>query len=171
MNKIDEKLQVYQELNFLNLIDYDVELSKEIAIKNHEDKIHLTSSYNIAIDSNDGIFKDLYEKFILSFKKNFGIQSVGIPKDDYYTMVNNEDYCPINWHNHKATSQWVGVYYLNVPNDMKGGDISFREEDYEISIRPIENSLIVFPNWLLHSTNYIDGKGYRISINMEVVYK
>jgi hypothetical protein len=54
---------------------------------------------------------------------------------------------------------------------MKGGDISFREEDYEISIRPIENSLIVFPNWLLHSTNYIDGKGYRISINMEVVYK
>jgi hypothetical protein len=54
---------------------------------------------------------------------------------------------------------------------MKGGNITFRDGKDNFEMRPKENSLLLFPNWLLHTTNYIEGKNYRISINMEAIYE
>ena len=91
--------------------------------------------------------------------------------EELYLMSNNEDYCPINWHNHIQSADIVGVYYLSVPKSMKGGNISFKDGKDNLDMRPKENSLLIFPNWLLHTTNYIEGKNYRISINMEAMYE
>ena len=44
----------------------------------------------------------------------------------------DEDFCPINWHNHLTTSDIVGVYYFSVPKSMKGGNISFQTDDYDL---------------------------------------
>jgi len=76
------------------------------------------------------------------------------------------------------------VYYVRVPPDMKGGEISFRDPRgpavamYEtpgidlpwvgsgmgIPLSPATGHLLIFPAWLEHRVERFDGSGERISI-------
>lgn len=173
MKKIHNTLPIYQELNFLDFKNSLIEVSRKKIVEIYYNEVFDNAGYNVMTDTDEGIFKDLYAKFIEFCKDNFDTYDRPISyKRRYFPMVNNEDYCPLNWHNHIGTSDsMVGVYYLSVPKGMVGGEITFKEESNEFSHRPIENSLVVFPNWLYHTTNYISGKEYRISINMEFNYE
>ena len=169
MKKIHENLEIYEKLNLLDLNKYDTLSVKESLSNQYNSWAEKTSeSYNFPIKLEHPLIIDLVKEFT----KTLGGMGKKIKKiEELYLMSNNEDYCPINWHNHIQSADIVGVYYLSVPKSMKGGNISFKDGKDNLDMRPKENSLLIFPNWLLHTTNYIEGKNYRISINMEAMYE
>jgi hypothetical protein len=167
MKKIDKNFPIYQIDDLIDLTKYNVTKIEEDYIEEHRKKIRPDQGYNVPVQSTD-LIKDIIDKFTEIANKNYQkIKKI----ENTYIMVNNEDFCPINWHNHLTTSDLVGVYYLSVPHSMKGGNISFKTDESDLSIRPIKNSLLIFPDWLLHTTNYIEGKEFRISINIEGCYE
>ena len=50
-----------------------------------------------------------------------------------------------------------------------GGEIQFLIDDKWINYQPVENQLIIFPNYLKHNTTKNNTKEWRISINMEIM--
>ena len=168
MKKIDKNFPIYEVENLLNYDNYDIELLKKKYIEEHKKNLNPEKGFNAVVDFDSEILEDLIVEFTNLVNKKWG--GIDVIKSSYI-MVNNEDFCPINWHNHLTTSDIVGVYYFSVPKSMKGGNISFQTDDYDLSHRPKENSLLIFPDWMLHTTNYIQGKEHRISINIEGIYE
>ena len=167
MKKIHENLEIYEKLDFLDLNEYDTVSVRESLSNQYNICAEETSeSYNFAIKLEHPLIVDLVKEFTKTLS---GMGKKIKEIEEIYLMSNNEDYCPMNWHNHIQSADIVGVYYLSVPKSMKGGNISFKDGKDNLDMRTKENSLLIFPNWLLHTTNYIEGKNYRISINMEAI--
>jgi|TARA_R100000030_G_scaffold999_4_gene1014 hypothetical protein len=171
-NRIFKNLPIYCVENFLkndNTINESITHSIEHFNANRN---LLQFGYNMPINTKVGVFNTLNKKFVDLLKKFDGKDyTIGRDESMYYLMVCNEDYCPINWHNHSMTSNMVGVYYLEVPDDMTGGHILFEEREKVYKYLPKKNNLIFFPNFVNHTTTYIERKDFRISINMEAIRK
>jgi predicted 2-oxoglutarate/Fe(II)-dependent dioxygenase YbiX len=62
----------------------------------------------------------------------------------------------------------VSVLYIQVPSDMKGGELVLRNRKYQIAqIKPQINTLLHFQGDLTHSVNPVDTRGNRLSLICE----
>ena len=62
----------------------------------------------------------------------------------------------------------VSVLYVQVPNDLQGGELILQEDDYPIcKIQPRANTLLYFKGNLKHSVNEVNSSQTRISLICE----
>jgi hypothetical protein len=62
----------------------------------------------------------------------------------------------------------VSVLYVNVPPDLKGGELVLRSRKRQVGqIRPQPNMLLFFQGDLLHSVNPVESPGMRLSLVCE----
>jgi len=117
----------------------------------------------------------LYDKFLNTSKKllNKFTLNENYNKNYCWAVASNKDFKPsINWHNHITTSTINSVYYLNIPEGMKGGEIEFRNRRKDVlKIKPKTNELYIFPGWMWHNPINVKSEELRLSINMEIVTK
>lgn len=120
----------------------------------------------------DNFTKKLYNQFLdtsRKYLKDFKINE-WINRTHCFAVASNKDFIPsVNWHNHILTSTINSVYYLEIPEDMKGGEIEFRSRRKDVlKIRPKTNELYIFPGWMWHNPINVKSKELRLSINMEI---
>jgi len=110
--------------------------------------------------------KILYDKFLQHSQDKF--RPFNLLENNstkcYALMTNIDNYASVP-HDHLNSSIINAVYYLSVP----GGEIQFLIDDKWINYQPVENELIIFPNYLKHNTTKNNTKEWRISINMEIM--
>tara|TARA_R100001163_G_C5053088_1_gene189688 strand:+ start:1093 stop:1653 length:561 start_codon:yes stop_codon:yes gene_type:complete len=116
--------------------------------------------------------KSLYEKFLNTSKElldKFTLNK-NYNKSSCWAVASNKDFIPsVNWHNHILTSTINSVYYLHIPEKMKGGEIEFKSRRKDIlKITPKTNELYIFPGWLWHNPINVESEELRLSINMEI---
>lgn len=116
--------------------------------------------------------KNLYNQFIKTAKKQLGKFKIkDMNKDICWAVASNKDFIPsVNWHNHIMTSTINSVYYLNIPRDMKGGEIQFKNRSGNVlTLKPKNNQLLIFPGWMWHNPVNVKSDELRLSINMEII--
>ena len=70
-------------------------------------------------------------------------------------------------HNHTKTCVINALYYFSIP-DKNTGQLIFYDGDEEIVHQPVEDTLLIFPNYLDHSVLPSNTERYRIAFNMEI---
>ena len=116
--------------------------------------------------------KTLYDGFVKASKKHLGkFKLKDMNKDTCWAVASNKDFIPsVNWHNHIMTSAINSVFYLNIPKDMKGGEIQFKNRSGNVlTLKPKNNQLLIFPGWMWHNPVNVESQELRLSINMEII--
>ena len=78
-----------------------------------------------------------------------------IYKDSNYTIAH--DHWP---------ALWSGVYYIQVPETLKGGLLYFPE--LKQSVIPKEGLLVIFDGYLKHGVKELSGEGERIAVSFNI---
>jgi hypothetical protein len=111
--------------------------------------------YNIFLNKCE----DLFGKLELSCRN----------KKVAFALVTNKNEHRGEIHNHIETSTINCVYYLNVPSN-KSGSIGFYNDNKIIyTHQPVNDELLIFPNYLQHQTLVSMTEEYRIAINLEII--
>jgi hypothetical protein len=159
--------------SFKNFHIFDEEEKKHFIdiIFNNKDKYISDYGYNEFLTHNVEIEKcdytnTLYNKFLQCSQDKFGpFNLLENNSNKCYALLTNIDNYASVPHDHIQTSVINSVYYLSVPR----GEIQFLIDDKWINYQPVENELIIFPNYLKHNTLKNNTKQWRISINMEIM--
>ena len=127
---------------------------------------------NNYVIEKDKFAKKLYKKFLETAQEHlnpFTLRSNN--RDNCYAVASNKDFIPsVNWHNHIMTSTINSVFYLNIPKDMKGGEIQFKNRSGNVlTLKPKNNQLLIFPGWMWHNPVNVESQELRLSINMEII--
>lgn len=131
------------------------------------------NGYEFGVTNNvplrDNIYtKTLYEKFLQLSRKNFGpFNLLKNNSTKCWSLLTNKDTYVSLPHDHIKTSVINSVYYLCVPEQK--GKIQFLINEKWIDYQPIEDELLIFPNFLTHNTTKNNTNEWRISINMEIM--
>jgi len=157
------RLPIISIKNFFDISIHKKKLSNEILGQ------MLDGGRQFPIRSNK-IVKSIYNKFLKYCEDRFGKLDI-IQEPKVWSLCTNKD----NWksvvHNHLKTSTINSVYYLNIPqiNYKNIGSIKFLHNEKWYSYLPSNNELLIFPNYLIHDTEYNNTDDFRISINMEIL--
>ena len=106
-------------------------------------------------------------KFIKEMEAMFGDFTISsLYSNTAWCYRSTEDEWASEYHHHKATATINAVWYYQVnPED----SISFFVKEEEHKIFPKQNTLLVFPNFLLHKPNKPTGPLTRYSVNLEIM--
>ena len=111
---------------------------------------------------------------------------------DFWIIINGKGGSNVP-HTHPG-AKYSGVFYIKVPQEMKGGNLCFLKDYNEkflqseenmgffkegykflpndlpkIPLKPVEKLLIVFPSWLPHSVEFNDTDEERISLSFNYI--
>lgn len=111
-------------------------------------------------------FTELYKKFYKLCDEYYTFTKSPESSEKVFAYCSDKENCAASWHNHMESSTINAVYYLNIPGETS---IDFQFNESELTYSPIQDELIIFPNYLEHKPNKCTGEGYRISINMEII--
>lgn len=118
----------------------------------------------------------IYQSFVLEARRLLGrFQIHPESHSTCWAYVSNESEYRGGRHHHLRTSTINGVYYLRVPAVPPGetdvGALHFFDADGQRfqSIRPAQDDLLIFPNYLVHEPGRIASSEYRIAINVEII--
>jgi hypothetical protein len=150
----------FQLKDFLSILSY---VSKN-------NKMFITNSNNFYLSNDYLLFTTyLHEELYTACKSIFG--DFEPSKESHYQcgayVSNNSDY-RIQIHDHVKTSTVTGVYYLKVPS-LDSGKLDFYDDNKNViySHQPVENELLIFPNYLSHAPQKSNSDDYRIAITVE----
>lgn len=128
------------------------------------------TSFKLHHDVN-GFLDHVYTKFLELSESIFGDLTL-LDRNSRRTwcLCTNKDYYASVKHDHLENSTINGVYYFNIPKMRRDeGRIVFYHNGLEHKYHPREGDFVLFPNYLVHNTEYHDTEEYRISINQEIL--
>ena len=120
------------------------------------------------------ILKRIYNKILKKNREIFGRVDLD-PRntDQVHGLCTNKDCWESVPHHHIKTSTINAVYYLQVPqiSNQFVGKVKFLVNEVWYDYQPEPNELIIFPNHLVHDTEYHSTDEWRISLNFEYICK
>lgn len=159
--KIDRSTKKYMMQSILMDMEYH---------NNQHNSAGALTSFILRNDVN-GFLDNLYSKFFELSESIFG-EIVLHERNSRrsWSLCTNQDYYASVKHNHIENSTINGVYYFNIPKMKRNeGNIVFYHEGSEYKYHPREGDFVLFPNYLVHNTEYHNTEDYRISINQEII--
>ena len=140
--------------------------------------IHNNYGYDLSENNaplNHPFLEQMKEFFIIKCKEIYGEFEVledSRPADLWLYMNNIEWYKGRNIHNHRLTSDIVGVYYLNIPldTDRENTCLDFHDRKGRLidKFYPENDDLIIFSSDLNHSIPHNMSREFRMALNMEI---
>jgi len=148
----------------------------EAIVKDHKNL--LNENYYIKTNNNsffmdnkyDNFVKYLYSIFLNECENLFGKLELSCEnKTGAWVYVSNKNEYRSRIHNHVKTSTINSVYYLNVPSNKSGGIGFYNDNKIIHTHQPVNDELLIFPNYLEHQPLISMTEEYRIAINLEII--